>query len=167
MKPKLDLYLVSTVVLFALLVTGCDRGSTSDDARTQWVDPNKLKPGPIRHASLTEEQMARVQRVQKVFSEVDPSPIEKWAEDFRRDLDPERELSLWESMATAYETFTASRTLTFAARKEVFAVVLLRSGAPEEEVLKHAKLKVLTEKDARDIMRLFSTRPAPVRVVSP
>jgi hypothetical protein len=167
MKGKLDLYLVSTVVLFALLVTGCDRGSTSGDARTQWVDPNKLKPGPIRHASLTEEQMARVQRVQKVFSEVDPSPIEKWAEDFRRDLDPERELSLWESMATAYETFTASRTLTFAAKKEVFAVVLLRSGAPEEEVLKHAKLKVLTEKDARDIMRLFSTRPTPVRVVSP
>lgn len=165
MKPKLDIYLV--VVLVAFLVTGCDRGSTSGDAKTQWIDPSKLEPGPIRHASLTEEQIARVQRVQKVFSEVDPSPIEKWVEDFRRDANPERELSLWESMATAYETFTTSRTLTLAARKEVFGVVLLRSGAPEEEVLKHLKLKVLTEKDARDIMRLFSTRPAPVTVVSP
>lgn len=167
MKPKLEIYLVSTVVLVALLVTGCDRGSTSGDARTQWIDPKKLEPGPIRHASLTEEQMARVQRVQKVFSEVDPSPIEKWAEDFRRDSNPERELSLWESMASAYETFTTARTLTLAAKKEVFGVVLLRSGAPEEEVLKHVNLKILTEKDARDIMRLFSTQPTPVTVVSP
>jgi hypothetical protein len=77
-------------------------------------------------------------------------------------VNPERELSLWESMATAYETFTTSRTLTLAAKKEVFGVVLLRSGAPEEEVLKHLKLKVLTEKDARDIMRLFSTQPQAV-----
>lgn len=167
MKHKLDIHLVSTVVLIALLVTGCDRGSTSGDAKTQWIDPSKLEPGPIRHASLTEGQMARVQRVQKVFSEVDPSPIEKWVEDFRRDANPERELSLWESMATAYETFTTSRTLALAAKKEVFGVVLLRSGAPEEEVLKHLKLKILTEKDARDIMRLFSARPTPVTVVSP
>ena len=165
MKPKLDIYLV--VVLVALLVTGCDRGSTSGDGKTQWIDPKKLEPGPIRHAGLTDEQMARVQRVQKVFSEVDPSPIEKWVEDFRRDLNPERELSHWESMATAYETFTTSRALTLAAKKEVFGVVLLRSGAPEEEVLKHVKLKILTEKDARDIMRLFSTQPTPVTVVSP
>ena len=164
MKVKLDIYLV--VVLVALLVTGCDRG-TSGDARTQWIDPKKLEPGPMRHASLTEEQMARVQRVQKVFSEVDPSPIEKWVEDFTRDANLEKELSLWESMATAYETYTTSRTLTLAAKKEVFGVVLLRSGAPEEEVLKHVKLKILTEKDARDIMRLFSARPTPVTVVSP
>ena len=165
MKPKLDIYLV--VVLVALLVTGCDRGGTSGDAKTQWLNANKLKPGPIRHASLTEDQMARVQRVQKVFSEVDPSPVEKWVEDFRRDVNPERELSLWESMATAYETFTASRTLTLDGKQEVFTVVLLRSGAPEEEVLKHLNLKVLTEKDARNIMRLFSAQPAPVTVVSP
>ncbi len=167
MKLKLEIYLVSTMVLVALLFAGCDRGSKSGDARTQWIDPNKLKPGPIRHASLTEEQMARVQRVQKVFSEVDPSPIEKWVEDFRRDLNPERELGLWESMATAYETFTTSKTLALDGKKEVFQVVLLRSGAPEEDVLKHLKLKILTEKDARDIMRLFSAQPTPVTVVSP
>ena len=111
--------------------------------------------------------MSRVQRLQKTFHEVDPSPVEKWAEDFRRDANPEREMAIWESMATAYEAFTASNSLTMDGKKEVYQVVLLRSGAPDDEVLKHLDLKILTEKDARAIMALFATKPEPIRVVSP
>jgi hypothetical protein len=167
MKRKLHIYLASTLAFVAILVSGCDRASKPNDTKTQWVDPNQLQPGPIRHESLTGEQMSRIQRLQRVFSEVDPSPIEKWMEDFKRDQNPDRELSVWEGIAAAYEKFTASRTLTLDAKKEVFQVTLLRSSAPEEDALKHLKLKILTEQDARDIMRLFSTRPAPLRVGSP
>ena len=154
-------------MLCAALFSGCDRSASSSDSKTQWIDPNKLEAGPIRHASLTDDQMSRVQRLQKTFHEVDPSSVEKWAEDFRRDANPEREMGIWESMATAYETFTASNSLTLAGKKEVYQVVLLRSGAPEDEVMKHLELKTLTEKDARAIMALFVTKPAPIRVVSP
>ena len=167
MKPKLK---ICAVVVFALLlisVDGCDRDSKTADAKTNWVDPNKLEPGPIRHASLTEEQMTRVRHVQKTFSQVDSSPIEKWVEDFQRDANPDRELSLWETMANAYETYTSSKNLGLDAKKEVFQVVLLRSGAPDEEVLKHLKLKVLTEKDAKEIMADFTAKPEPIRIVSP
>ena len=131
------------------------------------MDPKKVEPGPIRHTNLTEEQMSRVQRVQKIFNEVDPSPLEKWVEDFKRDVNPDRELAIWEEMATAYETFTSSRSLTPDGKKEVFQVVLMRSAAADEEALKHLELKVLTEKDARAIMALFTTKPQPIRVTSP
>ncbi len=167
MKPKLDICLVLALVFATLLVGGCGRDSKSTEPKAEWVDPNKLKAGPVRHASLTEEQMVRVRRIQKIFSEVDPSPLEKWVEDFKRDLNPERELGIWESMATAYEAFTTSKSLDLAAKREAFQLVLLRSGAPEEEVLKHLNLKVLTEKEAREIMALFATKPEPIRVVSP
>ena len=164
---KLNSFIVATLFCGAVLIGGCDRASKSTEPKTEWIDPNKLKPGPVRHVSLTEEQMVRVRRVQKIFSEVDPSPFERWVEDFKRDLNPERELNIWEGMATAYETFTTSKSLGLEAKKEAFQVVLLRSGAPDEEVLKRLKMKVLTEKEAREIMALFATRPEPVRVVSP
>lgn len=159
--------MTAVLALCFALVAGCDRTSTSSDGKTQWIDPNKLEAGPIRHASLTDEQMSRVQRLQKTFNEVDPSPVEKWAEDFRRDANPDREMAIWESMATAYETFIATNSLTLAGKKEVYQIALLRSGAPEDEVLKHLDLKILTEKDARAIMALFTSKPEPIRVVSP
>jgi hypothetical protein len=133
----------------------------------QSIDPKKVEPGPIRHANLTDEQISRVQRVQIIFSEVDPSPVEKWIEDFKRDVSPDRELAIWEEMASAYETFTGSKSLTSDGKKEVFQVVLMRSAAPEDEALKRLDLKILTEKDAREIMARFTKKPKPIRVTSP
>ena len=132
--------------------------------KTEWIDPAKVQPGPIRRERLSDEQMARVRRVQEVFAEVDPTPLDKWVEDFRRDLDPDRELAIWERMAAAYTGYTAARRLTPEAKKEVFVVLLLRSGAPEEEVLKQLKPKVLGVQDARDIMRLYSAPPQPAEL---
>jgi hypothetical protein len=109
--------------------------------------------------------MNQVKRLQKTFSEVDSSPLEKWVEDFKRDSHPEKELEIWEAMANAYESFTTTKNLTLDAKKEVFQVVLLRSGAPEEDVLLHLKLKVLSEKDAREIMALFHEKPKPMEVI--
>lgn len=166
MKRRSHIGLLVTLVLVAISLVGCDRASTSGNAETQWIDPSKLEAGPIQRASLTDAEMARVHRLQKTFSEVDSSSIEKWVDDFKRDLNLERELSIWEGMATAYETYTVSNNLTLDAKKEVFQVVLLRSGAPADEVLKHLELKSLAEKDARDIMALFPDKPQPIRVIS-
>ncbi len=83
----------------------------------------------------------------------------------RYQLNPDNELKIWEAMATAYETFTASRNLTLDAKKEVFQVVLLRSGEPEEQVLQHLKLTALTQKDAREIMALFVEKPTPIEAI--
>ena len=131
------------------------------------MDPNKLTPGPIQHAKLTDEQLARITHVQKVFHEVDSSPLEKWVDDFKRDVHPDNEITIYENMATAYEAFATSKALSIDAKKEVYQVVLLRSGAPEVDVIAHLKLKVLTEKDAREIMAHFSAAPEPIKVVKP
>ncbi|MDB6112991.1 MAG: hypothetical protein JWR69_4741 [Pedosphaera sp.] len=167
MMRRLDIHLAAAFALCVILLAGCDRASTSSDSKTKWIDPNKLEAGPIRRANLAEDQISRVQSVQKVFSEVDPSPIEKWMEDFKRDANPERELAIWEGMASAFAAYTASNSLTLGGKKEVFQVVLLRSGASDDEVLKHLDLKILTARDAREIMALFATKPEPIRVVSP
>lgn len=167
MNRELNICLAAALTCLSILFAGCNRSEESSSSKIKWTDPKKLEPGPIRHASLTDEQMSRAQRLQKVFSEVDPSPADKWVDDFKRDANPESELRIWESMATVYETFTASNTLALDAKKEAYQVVLLRSGAPEGEVLMHLKLKILTERDARNIMALFTNKPEPIKVVSP
>src|SRR6266581_2006824 len=158
MKTKLAICFALALLGVVILAAGCGQSNDSAPPRTGWVDPSKLQPGPIQHASLTDDQMNRVRHLQKTFGQVDPSPLEKWVEDFKRDANPENELKIWEGMATVYETFTASKNLTIDAKKEVFQIVLARSGAADEEVLKHLHLKILTENDAREIMALFPTK---------
>lgn len=154
-------------VVAGVIVAMSSRDGIKEPSTREWVDPAQLKPGPIRHEALTEKQLERVRYLQSVFREVDPTPLEKWIEDFRRDENPDREIAVWEGMAKPYEVFAASRDLTLAAKKEVYGVVLMRSGAPDAEVLKHLDLKTLTLQDAKEIMALFSTEPAPIRVVNP
>ena len=155
------------VIGATILLAGCGQSNTSSTPKTGWVDPNKLSPGPIQHASLTDEQVARATHLQQVFREVDASPLAQWEEDFQRDANPDSELKIWEDMASAYESFTKSRDLSLDAKKDAYQVVILRSAAPEEDVIAHLKLKVLTEKDAREIMAHFSSAPEPIQVVKP
>ncbi|HTI99799.1 MAG TPA: hypothetical protein VL527_13040 [Dongiaceae bacterium] len=159
--------LCAALTLCAILVAGCDRAGKSSAGNTHWIDPNKLQVGPIRHPNLTADQISRIQKLQKTFEEVDPSSLEEWSDGFKRDADPDRELTIWEDMATAYATFTATNALTLDGKKEVFKIALLRSAASEDKVLKNLKLQILTEKDARAIMSLFAGKPEPLRVVSP
>lgn len=167
MKRTLHLLSVLALMIIFGAFIGCGRSDISGEPKTQWVDPHKLEPGPIRNASLSPTQMERVQRLQKVFSDVDPSPVDKWVDDFKRDANPESEIAIYESMATAFEGFTTNKNLSLDAKNDVYQVVLLRSAAPEEEVLKHLKLKILTEENAKEIMSLYTAKPEPIKVVSP
>jgi hypothetical protein len=102
--------------------------------------------------------------LQKVFSEVDPTPLTKWISDFSRDQNPYREIKIWEDMAAPFERFTSKRELTDQAKKEAFQIILLRSGASEEETLKNLKIKELTDAEAKEILAGYSSEPAPIRV---
>jgi hypothetical protein len=119
----------------------------------EWVDPKTIHPGPIQRESLSDEQMARVRKLQATFVEVDGQTVEKWVDDFRRDADPDRELRVWERMAKAYHAYCDGRKLSPDAKKEVYRVLLLRSMASEQEVLERSKLKELSRDDVIAVMK--------------
>jgi len=162
---------LSTVLL--LLVTswsaeGCraEKNEPRKEAtRVQWIDPAKLVPSPTQHQSLTAAQMERVERLQRTFAEVDPTPLAKWVEDFKRDRDPDRELRIYEGMADAYRAYCNGRKLSPRAKTDVYRVVLLRSGAPEAEVLPRLKLEELTVAEAKEVLRLYKEPSAPITVM--
>ncbi len=146
--------LLILILLSLLLVFACKRDTDHQRSNTnvQWVNANQLHPGPVRHERLTNTQIERIKKVQLVFAEVDNSSIDKWIEDFKRDADPDNEIASWERMAAAYSNYVRGKDLPPEAKQDVFQIVLLRSGASEVEMLRHLKLKVLTEEDAKKII---------------
>jgi len=100
--------------------------------------------------------------MQRVFTEVDPSPVAVWIDNFEREPDPEREIAVYETMAHAYTSYCAQHSLEPAAREEVFALLLLRSGASEEEVLERNQLQHLNHEEALEVLRGYLALPQPV-----
>lgn len=129
--------------------------------KLQWVEPEVMKVGLMQHTAkyygaLTPRQVNRIERLQKSLSEVDPSTIDKWIDNFMRDWHPERELIVWEGIEKAYTAYCSSHNLGFEGRVEVFKVVLFFSNAGEKSrVLKELKLKVISREDAIEIMDLY------------
>jgi hypothetical protein len=143
--------ILSTLLTFF----GISRKNKGQEPDGQWVDPASLKPGPVRRQGLSPKQMDRIYRLRDTLAEVEHSPIEKWVDNFKRDADPDKELAIWERIAAGYTRYCSKRMLSTEAKKDVFQLLLLRSMAPEQEVLNRIKLKTLTVDEAKETLREF------------
>lgn len=157
---------LTIVMLLALPAVLCScRQEKPSGTSEQWVKVSGIKQYPTRQSKLTDEQLARLRKLHTNLAEVDNSSLDKWVEDFEKDRDPEKEIRVWESIAAAYKRYSSAHALTPQARKEVFGVLLLRSGtANQAEILKHANLTLLTEKQARDVMADYKDEAMPIEL---
>lgn len=149
-----------TLLALGMASVSCDRGpqgqpAENTEGRVQWIDPKTIQPGPIRRDTLSDEQMARIRALQEVFVELDGQTVQQWVDSFKRDVDPDRELQIWERMAKAYRAYCDGKQLSVAAKNDVYGVVLLRSMASEKEVLERVNLTELSRDDAITVMRGF------------
>lgn len=165
MALTLSISILMVLLLACLLAfRSKGQGGSTQPSPSQQIDPTKLRPGPVRHEQLSADQMERIKKLHQTFHEVDSSPLEKWVDDFKRDANPDREIRIYEGMAEAYTAYCAGRDLTLQAKQDVYRVVLLRSGAPDAEVLPHLKLNALSMDDAKEILKLYKDAPAPITV---
>ena len=117
-----------------------------------------LKPGPLRHLTLPPTLVTRIRQLHAVFHEFDGQPIEEWLSDFQRDFRPEREVRIWEGMASAYNTFIAGKNLPPEVREEVYRLLLVLTTGGEHKPLH------LSASDAKTIMEAlgeaYKSQPA-------
>ncbi|MCU0709458.1 MAG: hypothetical protein MUF23_14305 [Pirellula sp.] len=159
-----------TKVHFAALVTlctclGCGNTTSSPGPNVTWIDPNEIQQGPTLHDDLPDELLDRIKAVHKTFSDVDGTPLEKWIDDFKRDLDPEGNIKIWEDMEVAYNSYCTNRELPLETRKEVFKIVLMRSMMPDAEVLARLDLKHVPANDVRAILAAYPGAAKPIDVM--
>lgn len=128
-------------------------GESGEAGSTESVAIADLKPGPIQRDSLTDLQLERIEKIRISLSEVDTQSKEQWIENFKRDVNPDKELDVWERIVKAYIAFRNSKELNDEAKEESFKVLLLRSMLTPDDVLSQIKLNQLSESDARILMQ--------------
>ena len=162
MNTQLIIILLAVIAVITALWLVFRRSGVS---RTLQIDPSMLEIGPIRHDTLSESLIARIHELQPVFAEVYPRTMEEWIDGFKHDLRPEREVAIWEAMASAYSSFITNRTLTSDARHEVFGFLLQRSMDDKRSVLASAAPKHLTRPEVEELVSLYSAAPQPLIVI--
>lgn len=135
------------------------------ESETVWIDSDKIQFSPAIHETLPDELLERIKVVHTTFADVDGTPLDKWIEDFKRDLNPEPNVKIWEDMKIAYDDYCDGRDLPLATRKEVFRVVLFRSMAAPADVLERIDLSILSLEDASEIMKAYTSEPKPIDVI--
>jgi hypothetical protein len=112
-------------------------------------------PGPL---------IERIRQLQPIFAEIYPRSNEQWLDGFKRDINPEPEIAIWEAVGAAYTRFNQSRMLNLSAKGEVLGLLILRSSADEESILAKAKLQYLSPAEAQELLRLYSVAPKPLKI---
>src|ERR1044072_5200099 len=87
---------------------------------------SQLKRSPIRHEKLSGSLTARINYLQQTLDEVYSQPIEKWLDEFQRDMNPESEVVWWERLKRCYLAYTEPKDLTLS-RNRQYSRFCLRS----------------------------------------
>ncbi len=134
----------------------------------QNVDPQEIHFGEIKHDTLSQEQIEKITRIQSTFVEVLPVSLEQTITNFKRDENVDSEIDVWLNMVDAYENYLKSKQykLNLATKQEVFKLLLSRSMMSDNEAIKNVKPEKLSEKEAREVLHLYSANPVQLKVIN-
>lgn len=152
------------VILTALLISCKEK--TKPDSSVQNTNIENLTPGPIVNESLSEEQLDKIKFIQETFNEVYPVSLDETITNFRRDQNPDNEITVWLNMANTFKPF-ASVNLgqeKLEVRKEAFKLILMRSMMPEKEAISSSDLKLLSENEIQEILKNYTLDVKPIKV---
>lgn len=151
-------------IIFILILIITVISCKENNAKTSKFD--NLKPGPIIHKSLNEEQLDKIKYIQETFNEVYPVSLEETITNFKRDQNPNNEINIWLNMAKSYKSFILTNSKkNIEYKKEVFKLILMRSMMPDEEAIKSSKIKLLSNKEVSEILKSYSLSAKPVKIV--
>jgi hypothetical protein len=98
-----------------------------------WVDPKTLKESAPR-SQLTDEQMARIQRIALALQEHNSTSVEEWLTNMRRDRNPEAEIQTWEELVDVYLAELEDRPSAQAEERRLVYGVLVSASMLTEEL---------------------------------
>lgn len=141
-------------------------GSTSATAqKVITVNPKDVQLSPYMHKDLPPSLLKRIKATTDTFEKIDGMSYEQAVDLYKRDLDPESNLILWEEKVRAYKIFCRKRCTTKPEQVDVYRSLLLRTMFSEEESIKRSKVSVLSLDEARSAMKLYRLAPKPIDVI--
>ena len=122
-----------------------------------WAPLHSIEPGPVRHESLSDEQLQRIRNLADTFSQVNGGSFEHWCNNFKHDMHPDAELAIWERGARAFSRFCDGRPLSNEVKREVYKVIIRALlGLSDQNVMETiGDLKYITKNDVLEILKGF------------
>jgi hypothetical protein len=115
----------------------------------EYIDPKKLRPGPIRNESLPPELLDLIKAVFDAIGRYIGMTLEQFEIGFMRDLHPEREVALWCNIAKAWlayhEDFLGNKTQPEEEERKLLGALIAISTGVEDV----SKLNVPSEVGSR------------------
>ena len=87
--------------------------------------------GPIRHESLSDDQLRRIGRLHDVLGEAYPMTLPGWIDGFMRDAHPEPEIQMIEARAVVYERLAAQACLSREEKRRLYALLCAVSAGSD------------------------------------
>lgn len=110
------------------------------------IDPNQIRPGPIRNESLPLELLHQIKAVFDVVSPYIGKTLEQFEISFMRDSDPASEVVVWQSIVAAWqayhEKFLGGNMLPDAQERKLLAALILISTGVDDVSLLNVPVKV-------------------------
>ncbi|MEJ1237223.1 hypothetical protein WBG78_03780 [Chryseolinea sp. T2] len=153
---------VNRLLLLSLLLYTACKPNTGD---TDDVVTNATHhPGASSHNALTDDQLEKVKRIHFAFDEVAKITLTETIDKFKRYSEPDREIAIWLTMATAYERFAINKHVEeYDKKKEAFELLILRSKASEKEVLEKHHFEYLSNEEVQEIFDYYSEQSSHLR----
>ncbi len=96
------------------------------------VKISDIKQGDIRHTTLPDELVERIKKFKELLGDVDKSTLDETIDNFKRDMHPEKEVRIWEHIASVYNAYITEKSITdFNTRREIFSIILRLSMGME------------------------------------
>ena len=110
-----------------------------------------IKQGPLRHRTLPSTLLLRIRALHAQLKGYDGcGSLANWMEGFQRDMHPEREVAIWESIARTLTTFLEGRDLGKAHRQEAYMAVLSYSM----HAVSGPSFKLLSAQESEELMAI-------------
>ena len=129
------------------------------------IDPNQVQLSPRRHAELPASLLKRIRATTDVFEKIDGISYEQAVDLYKRDVNPEENLVLFEEMVRAYTLFCKSRCKSATEQKDVYRALLLRTGFDNAEAIRRTNPAVLTNAEVGSVVKLYRLPAKPIEVV--
>jgi len=157
MKIAIGITIIFLIIgIFYSCNSNRSQNSKSGKGELQTIKISELQQNAIVHEKLSDEQINRITNFQEILKEVNTTSIEKTIENFQRDLNPDKEIAIWERIAKAYQSVNEeNEDLSIEYKNEIYNLLLYRSMMPKEEVLKKIKLKSLSLDKAKEFISYY------------
>ncbi|MBI1838558.1 MAG: hypothetical protein HYR91_14940 [Flavobacteriia bacterium] len=154
------------LIITTLFLSSCNSNSEKND-EIQTINPNEIRQNETVNRDLSEEQILKIKKIHSVFQEVDNRSLEQTITDFKRDMNPDKEIMVWMKIVDAYQNCLNSKEIKInsGSKKEIFNLILAKSMMASKEDINDVTVKILSKQEVEKVLSFYKAEPDPIDVI--